>query len=308
VNASPSVVEVLDDLLSADVGEPVDGQDLAEVRADLEVAAARAASLVDGHGADGVLPLRLPKGRVVSLAECERCALATSRAVDGNDDHMSPRQLLGRALDVYVEHEVVAGPIADPLEDLLSWLAARGELDVRDQVVAAGDGLQLAPLAAAARAWSGLDAGWWPRTQASAAVHLADGSIRCEGRTDVELGGPLSGRPSVVVEVKLGRPHHGHLAEATHYALLVALRDRRAPAAVARWYPGGALAAMAVTADVLHSAARRLADAIGAWAELQVGRTPTERAGPTCAWCPDADRCPSYLDPPDPFGDDEGPR
>ena len=110
----------------------------------------------------------------------------------------------------------------------------------------------------------------------------------------------------MVVEVKLGRPHHGHLAEATHYALLVALRDRRAPAAVARWYPGGALAAMPVGADVLHSAARRLADAIGDWAELQVGRTPVERAGPSCAWCPDADRCPTYQDPPDPFGDDEG--
>jgi hypothetical protein len=304
VNASPGVVEVLGDLLSADVPAPVDPEELAEVRVDLEAAATRAAALVDGHEADGVLPLRLPKGRVVSLAECERCALATSRAVDGDVDQMSPRQLLGRALDVYVEHEVVEGPIADPLEDLLSWLAARGELDVRDQVVAAADDLQLAPLAAAARAWSGLDAAWWPRTQASAAVHLADGAVRCEGRTDVELGGPLSGRPSVVVEVKLGRPHHGHLAEATHYALLVALRDGTAPVAVARWYPGGSLAAMDVTADVLHSAARRLCDAIGTWAELQVGRTPVERAGPSCAWCPDAGCCPSFQDRPDPFGED----
>ena len=302
-----SVAIELQDLLDgATPTVRVDPAELDVVRADLERAAARAAQLVDGHDAPGVLPLRLPKGRVVSLSECERCALAGSRP--GQEEAVSVRQLLGRVLDVYVEHEIVEGPVADPLEDLLSWLSARGELDVRDQVVAASEDLGLAPLASAARAWAGLDPSWWPRTQATAAVHLADGAVRCEGRTDVELGGPLTGRPSVVVEVKLGRPHHGHLAEATHYALLVSLRDRRAPAAVARWYPGGALAAMPVTADVLHSAARRLADAIGVWAELQVGRTPDERPGPSCAWCPDADRCDSYLEPPDPFGADEGDR
>ena len=72
MNASPGVVEVLDDLLSADVVAPVDPEEVVEARADLEAATARAAALVDGHDADGVLPLRLPKGRVVSLSECER--------------------------------------------------------------------------------------------------------------------------------------------------------------------------------------------------------------------------------------------
>ncbi len=276
----------------------VDEDDLALVRSDLESAAARAAELVDGHVADDGsttnLPLRLPKARVIALADCERHAVASSRPepVDASDD-LPLRLLAGRALDVFVEHEIVEGPVADPFEDLLSWLSARGELDVRDQVIAAGERLRLDPLASSARAWAGLDPAWWPRTQASAAVHLAGGAVRCEGRTDVELGGPLSGRPGVVVEVKLGSSRHSHLAEATHYALLVALRDRVAPAAVARWYPGGALAEMDVTADVLHSAARRLGDAIGAWAELQVGRPPRERPGPACSWCADADVCPS---------------
>ncbi|HNA37260.1 MAG TPA: hypothetical protein PLZ72_12990, partial [Microthrixaceae bacterium] len=91
---------------------------------------------------------------------------------------------------------------------------------------------------------------------------------------------------------------------ATHYALLTALRDGRAPAAVARWYPGGALATMAVTSDVLESAARRLGAAIDAWAELAVGRPPRERPGPACSWCPDAGVCPSFAPAPDPFGVD----
>lgn len=287
----------------ADPAGPVPADSLVAMRAEMEAVARRAAELVDGHGDLSLLPLRLPKGRVVALGGCERHAVAIARRPAAGRDELSVRLLSGRALDVFVEHEIVEGPVADPFEDLLSWLGARGELDVRDQVIAAEDQLQLEPLASAARAWAGLDPAWWPRTQAAAEVQLADGAVRCAGRTDVELGGRLSGRPVVVAEVKLGgQDRWHHLAEVTHYALLVALRDRAAPAAVIRWYPGGALAELAVTTDVLHTAARRLGDAIGAWAELQVGRPPTEVPGAPCAWCPDADVCPSYTAAPDPFG------
>lgn len=282
--------------------------EIEELRSDLEGAARRAADLVEGHDRSEVLPLRLPKGRVVALGTCERHAVAVAREQSDSLVAAEPSvsMLAGLALDVFVAHEIAVGPVADPFEDLLSWLSASGELDVRDQVIAAGDRLRLGPLAAAARAWAGLDPAWWPRTQGAVAVHLAGGSVRCDGRTDVELGGVLAGRPAAVVEVKLGRPHAGHLTEVTHYALLVALRDRVAPAAVARWYAGGALAEMLVTVDVLRTAARRLGDAIGAWAELRVGRPPREHAGPACAWCPDADCCPSYEEPPDPFDDGAG--
>lgn len=284
-------------------------EDIRAIRSDLESAARRAVELAAGHDEADVVPLRLPKGRIVALASCERHALALFREQESgraSDEDLSLSMLRGRALDVFVEHEIVAGPIADPFEDLLSWLDARGEHDVRDQAIAAADELDLGPLASAARDWAGLDPSWWPRTQASVAAHLADGALRCDGRTDVELGGPLSGRPGAVVEVKLGRPHAGHLAEITHYALLVALRDGAAPAAVARWYPGGALAEMLVTPEVLHAAARRLRDAIGTWAQLRVGRRPAEHPGPTCGWCPDADVCPSFEAAPDPFDDGAG--
>ncbi len=106
----------------------------------------------EGPAAIG-LPLRLPKGRVIALTDCERFAFASARPDPAPELDDPPLRLLaGRALDVYVEHEIVEGPIGHPLEDLLSWLDAEGEHDVRDQVIAAGDRLQLERLASSARA------------------------------------------------------------------------------------------------------------------------------------------------------------
>lgn len=297
-----SVAEQLAELLSV-APRPVDDDAPAALRSLLEDASTRAVELLDGHDAADRLPLRLPKGRVAELAACERFAVARHTAP--HDGPSSVPMMRGIALDRYVLHELAVGPVADPLEDLLSMLDAQADHAMRDQVIAAADRLELGPLAGAARDWAGIEPSWWPRTQTVAAVHLADGRVLCEGRVDVELGGPLTDRPGVVVEVKTGRPHRTHLAEVTHYALLVTFRDGRAPALVARWYPGGSLAHLPVTADVLRSAALRLAAAIGTWAELHAGRPPTETAGPACAWCPHADLCPSARPPSDPLAEPE---
>ncbi|MFZ4519114.1 MAG: hypothetical protein ACOYOP_12045 [Microthrixaceae bacterium] len=286
--------------LAATFPDPVRGAELQPLRDRLDSAAERAVALLEGHSAEGALPLRLPKGRVLDLLTCER--LAVARHAGGDHTEAAPVALLrGQAMDRFVQHELHGGPVADPLEDLLAMVEAEGDLDLHHELSAAGDALQLGPLATAARDWAGTDPAWWPRTQSAAAVHLADGLVRCEGRIDVELGGPLTGRPSVVVEVKVGRPHSSHLAEATHYSLLVALRDGVAPALLGRWYPGSSLAHQVVTFDTLDSAARRLADMIVTWAQLQAGRPAAERPGPGCGWCPDADRCGSFRPPPDPF-------
>jgi hypothetical protein len=133
---------------------------------------------------------------------------------------------------------------------------------------------------------------------------LADGAVVSAGRVDVELGGPLTGRPSLVVEVKSSvGVRADHAAEAYLYALLVALRDLEAPVAVALWYPGGAVVDFPVAAGTLRAAAARLADGIGTWSELVAGRPPRESPGPWCRWCPDADRCPSVLVDPTSAGD-----
>lgn len=294
-----TVADQIEDLTAA-LPAPPAGEDLQPVRDRLAEAAERAVALLDGHSAEGALPLRLPKGRVLDLLSCERLAVAR-HAGPADGGGASVALLRGQALDRFVQHELHEGPVAHPLEDLLAMVHAEGDLDLGHELAAAGADLRLEPLAAAARDWAGTDPGWWPRTQSAVAVHLADGLVRCEGRIDVELGGPLTGRPSVVVEVKVGRPHASHLGEVTHYALLVALRDGVAPSLLARWYPGTSLAHQVVTLDTLDSAARRLADMIVSWAQLQAGRPATERSGPGCAWCPDADRCPSFRPPPDPF-------
>lgn len=295
------MAEQLESILD-DVPDPPRAAQLAGLRDRLEAASTRALELLEGHDAVDALPLRLPKRRVLDLLACER--LAAARHVCAEDTTALPIPVLrGLALDRFVQQVVHGCPVRDPVGDLSSALEAEGDEARRADLVAAAPQLGVAELAASAGDWADLDPSWWPRTQSPVAVHLAGGRVRCEGRVDVELGGPLSGRPGVVVEVKVGRPHPSHLGEATHYALLVALRDDEAPVVVARWYPGAALAHQVVTAEVLEGAARRLAAAIGAWAKLKAGRTPRERPGPGCSWCPDADRCPSFRPPPDPFED-----
>lgn len=265
---------------------------LRAVRSDLEAAAAEAVRLVAGR--DGVLPLRLPKSRVMDLFRCPRSALERYLAPDG-EDAPSVAALRGSALDRFVAHQLTVGPVGDAVADLRAMLVAQEQWAAAEAVDGLGASAHelLDPLAAAAGAWAGVPAAWWPRTQVPAGVHLAGGAVCCSGVVDVELGGPVAGRPGVVVEVKAGAAAQDHLGEATHYALLVGLRDGVPPAAVARWYPGVPLVVMEVGAGVVDQAARRLLDAIGLWSRLLAGEVPAERPGRWCHWCPAADRCPT---------------
>lgn len=294
-------LEVVLDEHTAGSSPVVDADLLGELRHRLESAATAAVELLDRRGAGGPSPLRISKGRLADRERCERFALARG-AGDGSPVELHRGVLGGLALDRYVAHQLHAGPVADPVEDLRSMLDAEGEWEVlahldaleRDEALH-----ELGPLAVASGAWAGVGPAWWPRTQSTATVVLAGGRVVAAGRVDVELGGPPSDRPGVVVEVKSGALSDSHRAETHHYALLVALRDRRAPLAAVRWYPGAEPAVVDVTAGVLESAARRLADGTVAWAELLAGREPAVLAGPWCRWCPEADRCPQAAESPE---------
>lgn len=278
---------------------------LGELRRDLESAARVAVSVCEEAGAGLLEPgalepsaLRLPKSRLVELERCERSAVAS--ADHDEPSTMSATLLRGVALDRFVTHQLRAGRVREPVQDLAAMLLAEGEWELLaaldemlDDDPDATEGL-LAPLASAvADAWSAVPSEWMARTQSRASLGFAEARVVCSGVVDVELGGVPTGRPSIVVEVKSGAPTGTHLAEAAYYGLLVALRDGVAPSHVARWYPGGSIVPMAVTEGLLESAARRLADGMVAWAQLLAGRPPKENAGPWCAWCPDSDRCPS---------------
>ena len=246
--------------------------------------------------------LRRPKSRLAALGQCARSAGAAEGATEGGGPGAAA--LRGIALDRFVIHQLRAGRVREPVSDLRAMLRAEGEwatLAALDELEVADPhalGRLLDPLASSvANQWSDIPAEWNARTQARANLHLAEGRVVCSGLADVELGGRGTALPPVVVEVKSGGPSAAHLAEVALYALLVGLRDGRAPDVVARWYPGGAPAATEVTEGLLDSAARRLADGITTWAELKVGRPPVETPGAWCAWCAAADVCHSARAP-----------
>lgn len=261
---------------------------------------------VEGHIDPDLVPVRLPKGRLAELGQCERLALAR---FDGSSDAADGTAALrGRALDHFVAHQLVAGRVREPLADLGSMLTAaadRASLEVLQGLPEDTAGEMLEPLAAAvADAWSGIDASWAPRVESRASVVLADRRVICSGVIDVELGGAATGRPTVLIEVKSGRPTATHLHEVYLYALLVACRDGVAPGAVARWYPGGEPAGVPVRLGMLDAAAGRLVDGARRWLELLAGGPPAERPGSWCSWCPDAAVCPSAAG--DRWVDDDG--
>ena len=281
--AAPSVVEasIVDELAAA-----------------LEAAASDVVEALGRHGsvlAGATDPVRLSKGRLDRLDRCERSALAEAR--DGADSGDPVALLRGIALDRFVAHQLRAGRVLDPLGDLRELLTVELDDATLGLIDAVGEERAtevVAPLATTvADAWSGIDPAWVPRTQSRATLVLADGAVVCSGVLDVELGGIHTGLPGVVVEVKSGRPFPSHPAETYLYALLCAVRDGRPPAVVVCWYPGSAPAALAVTTGVLETATLRLERGIRRWGELLAGDEPSERPGPWCSWCSDADVCPS---------------
>lgn len=250
-------------------------------------------------GFDG--PVRMPKGRVLSLQTCERKALSESRPGDAR--LISVPMLRGIALDRFIGHQLIAGRVLDPLGNFRSILDADGA----DRVVAALDALDddaaasmLDPLATVVfDEWGDVQDRWLPRVQSSSSIVVTGADHGPVGVTsgaiDVELGGRVANLPGVLVEVKSASAAASHAAETYLYALLVSLRDGEAPAVAARWYPGTSVAATLVTTGVLESAARGLSDAYRRWVELLLGRAPQERPGRHCRWCPDADVCPSAV-------------
>lgn len=248
----------------------------------------------------------LSKSRLAQLDRCERSAVASATVVAPSDPP-SPAALAGRALDHFVAQVLVGGRLGESAHDLRAALVAHGDHEALARLAewegnAEGaefdrrvDGLA----AAVFDSWRGVDPSWAPRTQTSVALVLAGGRLRVSGVVDVELGGDHTIRPGVVVEVKSGRAVEGHRHETYLYALLVALRDGAAPAAVASWYPGGAPAGTPVTIGMLEAAAERLLAGVRQWVGLLGGEDPTASPGPWCAWCPVRADCDVALVPDD---------
>lgn len=308
---------VLADLLAQpqQLGEPVTGAVLDDALALLEDAAA--AAVRDG-GWTSDDPLRLSKWLLTWLLRCPR------RAVSGPELDGAVADLGGLVIGLIIDAGAKLATLTsrtDPItvDDTLAFLDATGDTRASDHLAdldlsppaatgatgaisateppgSTGSDLRAeagARLARLTATWPVIDPGWWPRVEEPVRVRLADGAVTLGGRLDVLLGGPPTGRPGLVIEVKSGRWHDAVRADAQVYGLLVGLRDGVAPAAVVTVAAGdGATQREPIRPAVLQHTAERVAVALRTAGGLAAGEAPAARPGTYCGFCPLRDECP----------------
>jgi hypothetical protein len=280
---TPRPPRTLADVLAAP-GGPGDDLDLGTVRDRLDEAARRATALA-GWTEDE--PLRLTKHRVTWLLRCPR------RAVAVPDESASDDLVAGLIVDAAAKLATLVPQRPPTAEAAVEFLAATGEERVADRPDAVRQAAALVERLAAA--WPSVDPAWWPRVEEPARVRLADGAVTVGGRVDLIFGGPPTSRPAVVVEVKAGRWYDGMRADAHLYALLVALRDRRPPAAVVTVVADGTTQVEPIRPAVLLHSAERVEEAMTVAATLAAGEAPAVHPGPHCPHCPARPGCPAGL-------------
>jgi hypothetical protein len=272
------------DRARGDAGAPA----LDDLRAALDAAARRAAA-VGGWTADD--PLRLAKGLVTRLLQCPRRALAGDAAGANGD------QVAGLVVDAAAKLATLAPGHPLTVAGALRYLEATGDTTARDHLAARGPAAAVllaeveARVARLGAGWPAIEPAWWPRVEEPARARLAGGAVVVSARLDLLLGGPPTGRPGVVVEVKGGRWHDGMRADGHLYALLVGLRDGRPPATVVTVVADGTTQVEPVRRAALATAADRVEAALAVAAAVAAGEPPATTPGPHCPHCPVRDGC-----------------
>jgi hypothetical protein len=278
---------VLADLLAEPgrLGVPVGPEVLGDVRAALDEAATAAAG-VGGWSDDE--PLRLPKGLVTWLLRCPRRALTADTGGAGDISDL----VLGLVVDAAAKLATLGARRPVTVDAAVAFLAAQGDDTAADHLAALGPDAAALRGEAAARigrlvaAWPAVPGDWWPRVEEPVRARLAGGAVTLAGRLDVLLGGPPTGRPGVVVEVKGGSWYDGMRADGHLYALLVSLRDGVAPAAVVTVVADGTTHVEAIRPALVRHAGERVEQALGVAARLAAGEPAEALPGPGCHHCP----------------------
>jgi hypothetical protein len=306
------LADLLAELESTELEVPPVGQDvLDDARALLEAAAADATAVGGWTEAE---PLRLAKGPVTWLVRCPRRAVAPPQG--GTSDEL----VLGSIVDAAAKLAALGARRPITASTALAYLDALAETAAADHLEAIGSPAAGALLADAEErvarlvaAWSStppdpspappepsapsasispVSPEWWPRVEEPARVRLAGGAVTVTGRLDVLLGGPPTGRPGVVVEVKGGRWYDGMRADAHLYALLVGLRDGEAPARVVTLVADGTTQVEPIRPTLVLHAAERVELALRTAARLAAGEVAEARPGSHCGHCPVRAECP----------------
>jgi PD-(D/E)XK nuclease superfamily len=285
------VVEALGDVLAESLDAP-SSDGIAALRAELDDAA-RETSAVGGWGPDE--PLRLSKHLVTGLLRCPRRALS-----ERSEDHAPGDDVVvGWMVDAAAKLATVSPRRTVTVDAAVAFLSALGDSSVADHLADLGPAAVRLRSDAAARidrlAASGLsavDPAWWPRVEDPVRVALAGGAVVVAGRIDVLLGGPPTGRPGVIVEVKGGRWYDGMRADGHLYALMLALRDGEVPASAVTIVSDGTTQVEPIRPALLQHAAERLDEAMGVAARLAAGEPPAMSPGAQCQHCPVRRDCP----------------
>ena len=191
----------------------------------------------------------------------------------------TPLDLVDRALD----------RLADGPDQLAAYLRALDEVD-RAELRAAVNEL----VVKFQELWPPLRRRWLPSTESALRLELFGGRVVLRGRVDLTLGrahGDRAGK--LVVDLKSGGSHAGHLEDLRFYALLETVRVGVPPFRLATYYlDGGTFVAEDVTEGVLEAAMRRTVAGARKLADLQLGlRSPVVTPNPACRWCPAREGC-----------------
>jgi hypothetical protein len=240
-------------------------------------------------------PLRLAKRAVGWLVRCPRRALAA----DGNGaTGLIDERMIGLIVDAAAKLATLGPRRPVTAASAVAYLAASGETSVAEHLDAVGTTAADRLMADASgrvdrlvAGWPSIEPAWWPRVEDPVQVRLADGAVTVAGRLDIALGGPPTGRPAVVVEVKSGRWHDDMRADAHLYALLVSLRDGEAPAAVVTIVPDGTTHIEPIRPALVVHAGERLELAMRTAAGLAAGEVAEPRPGSYCGHCPVRPQC-----------------
>ena len=138
-----------------------------------------------------------------------------------------------------------------------------------------------------------LQRGWRPRLESSLMVELCGGRVVLRGKVDLALGRAEGTQARVlIIDFKSGRALAVHAQDLRFYALLEAVRVGVPPFRLATFsLDSGTWAPEDVNEEVLLAAARRTVAAATKMIELEGGRAPELRAGPSCRWCPARPSC-----------------
>ena len=289
------VVELASIAVDADHPEP---HDVAALRAELR---GRLGAVTEGWARPAGL-LGITKGRMFATRRC-------------------PASVCGELAPHVLGHDLAVGTIVDAAAALLatsatvpgraSWLDAllgvlretEPELaaiiadlpiDVRDELRGAVQ-QRCEALRVVLGDLTGIDV----TAQERARVVFDGAGVSLAGRSDLVLG-TVSG-PRTIVEVKSGSVRPSHVDELGFYALLFALRDGIAPAAIAAvTLDPPIISAHAVTWDLLEGVAARVVETAATLVDVDRtiagGGWPETRPGQACSWCGAAPRCPDAPD------------